>query len=75
MSAQIQQKELSPLTKAALQVVAGGSAGFVEVCIMQPLDVVKTRMQLGGSGVSRLYSMCLFKLIAFLLFMLSVYYV
>ncbi|XP_005176648.1 mitochondrial 2-oxodicarboxylate carrier [Musca domestica] len=43
-----QQKELTPLTRAALQVVAGGSAGFVEVCIMQPLDVVKTRMQLGG---------------------------
>lgn len=47
-----QQKELTPLTRAALQVVAGGSAGFVEVCIMQPLDVVKTRMQLGGGVVS-----------------------
>ncbi|XP_055904782.1 mitochondrial 2-oxodicarboxylate carrier [Eupeodes corollae] len=39
-------KEIPPLKRAALQVVAGGSAGFVEVCIMQPLDVVKTRMQL-----------------------------
>ncbi|XP_011183072.1 mitochondrial 2-oxodicarboxylate carrier [Zeugodacus cucurbitae] len=39
-------KELSGLKRAALQVMAGGSAGFVEVCIMQPLDVVKTRMQL-----------------------------
>lgn len=47
-----QQKELPPLKRAALQVVAGGSAGFVEVCIMQPLDVVKTRMQLGGGAVS-----------------------
>lgn len=46
------QKELSPFKRAGLQVVAGGSAGFVEVCIMQPLDVVKTRMQLGGGGVS-----------------------
>uniref|UniRef100_A0A1A9ZLF6 Mitochondrial 2-oxodicarboxylate carrier n=1 Tax=Glossina pallidipes TaxID=7398 RepID=A0A1A9ZLF6_GLOPL len=45
-----QQKELPMLKRAALQVVAGGSAGFVEVCIMQPLDVVKTRMQLGGGG-------------------------
>ncbi|XP_037935395.1 mitochondrial 2-oxodicarboxylate carrier-like [Teleopsis dalmanni] len=40
------QNEIPPLKRAALQVVAGGSAGFVEVCIMQPLDVVKTRMQL-----------------------------
>ncbi|XP_067635796.1 mitochondrial 2-oxodicarboxylate carrier [Eurosta solidaginis] len=39
-------KELPALKRAALQVMAGGSAGFVEVCIMQPLDVVKTRMQL-----------------------------
>ncbi|XP_018804215.1 PREDICTED: mitochondrial 2-oxodicarboxylate carrier [Bactrocera latifrons] len=39
-------KEISALKRAALQVMAGGSAGFVEVCIMQPLDVVKTRMQL-----------------------------
>lgn len=41
-----ESKEISPLKRAALQVVAGGSAGFVEVSIMQPLDVVKTRMQL-----------------------------
>lgn len=39
-------KEITALKRAALQVMAGGSAGFVEVCIMQPLDVVKTRMQL-----------------------------
>ncbi|KAH8411468.1 hypothetical protein KR215_005048 [Drosophila sulfurigaster] len=32
--------------RAAFQVMAGGSAGFLEVCLMQPLDVVKTRMQL-----------------------------
>uniref|UniRef100_A0A224XGP1 Mitochondrial 2-oxodicarboxylate carrier n=1 Tax=Panstrongylus lignarius TaxID=156445 RepID=A0A224XGP1_9HEMI len=31
---------------AAIQVGSGGSAGFVEVCIMHPLDVVKTRLQL-----------------------------
>lgn len=39
-------KEIPHLKSAVLQVVAGGSAGFLEVCIMQPLDVVKTRMQL-----------------------------
>ncbi|XP_013192314.1 mitochondrial 2-oxodicarboxylate carrier [Amyelois transitella] len=31
--------------QAAMQVGAGGSAGFVEVCIMHPLDLVKTRLQ------------------------------
>lgn len=31
---------------AAIQIGSGGSAGFVEVCIMHPLDVVKTRLQL-----------------------------
>lgn len=34
------------LKQAAMQIGAGGSAGFVEVCIMHPLDLVKTRMQL-----------------------------
>ncbi|XP_054262111.1 mitochondrial 2-oxodicarboxylate carrier [Macrosteles quadrilineatus] len=32
--------------QAAMQVGAGGSAGFVEVCIMHPLDLVKTRLQM-----------------------------
>ncbi|KAG6453723.1 hypothetical protein O3G_MSEX008292, partial [Manduca sexta] len=34
------------LKQAAMQIGAGGSAGFVEVCIMHPLDLVKTRLQL-----------------------------
>lgn len=34
------------LKQAAMQVGAGGSAGFVEVCIMHPLDLVKTRLQI-----------------------------
>lgn len=34
------------LKEAAIQVGAGGSAGFVEVCIMHPLDLVKTRLQI-----------------------------
>lgn len=33
------------LKDAGLQTLAGGSAGFIEVCIMQPLDVIKTRFQ------------------------------
>uniref|UniRef100_A0A0C9RIV6 Mitochondrial 2-oxodicarboxylate carrier n=1 Tax=Fopius arisanus TaxID=64838 RepID=A0A0C9RIV6_9HYME len=32
--------------QAIIQIGAGGSAGFVEVCIMHPMDLVKTRMQL-----------------------------
>ncbi|CAK8680012.1 unnamed protein product [Clavelina lepadiformis] len=31
------------------QLVSGGSAGLVEICLMHPLDVVKTRFQLQGS--------------------------
>ncbi|ALC48455.1 CG5254 [Drosophila busckii] len=38
--------DISPGKRAVFQVMAGGSAGFLEVCIMQPLDVVKTRMQI-----------------------------
>lgn len=34
------------LKQAAMQIGAGGSAGFVEVCIMHPLDLIKTRLQL-----------------------------
>lgn len=36
----------SLLKQAAIQIGAGGSAGFVEVCIMHPMDLVKTRFQL-----------------------------
>ncbi|XP_014746222.1 PREDICTED: mitochondrial 2-oxodicarboxylate carrier isoform X3 [Sturnus vulgaris] len=34
------------LQEASHQVVAGGSAGLVEICLMHPLDVVKTRFQI-----------------------------
>ncbi|KAB0799192.1 hypothetical protein PPYR_07072 [Photinus pyralis] len=34
------------LKQAALQTAAGGSAGFTEVCIMHPLDLIKTRLQI-----------------------------
>ncbi|XP_005108207.1 mitochondrial 2-oxodicarboxylate carrier [Aplysia californica] len=35
-----------PATLAALQFVAGGCAGFTEISIMHPLDLVKTRFQI-----------------------------
>lgn len=28
-----------------MQIASGGTAGFFEICIMHPLDVVKTRFQ------------------------------
>ncbi|XP_012539155.1 mitochondrial 2-oxodicarboxylate carrier isoform X1 [Monomorium pharaonis] len=34
------------LKNAIIQIGSGGSAGFIEVCIMQPMDIVKTRFQL-----------------------------
>lgn len=40
------EQKPSILKQAAFQIVAGGSAGFVEVCIMHPLDLVKTRLQI-----------------------------
>lgn len=40
------EKKPSLLKQAALQILSGGSAGFVEVCIMHPLDLVKTRLQI-----------------------------
>ncbi|XP_023706270.1 mitochondrial 2-oxodicarboxylate carrier [Cryptotermes secundus] len=40
------------LKQAAMQVGAGGSAGFVEVCIMHPLDLVKTRFQIQSKKIS-----------------------
>lgn len=45
-SATTEKPKVSLLKQAALQIVAGGSAGFVEVCIMHPLDLVKTRLQI-----------------------------
>ncbi|CAH0686454.1 unnamed protein product [Spodoptera exigua] len=38
------------LKQAAMQIGAGGSAGFVEVLIMQPLDLIKTRLQLQATN-------------------------
>ncbi|XP_044731163.1 mitochondrial 2-oxodicarboxylate carrier [Chrysoperla carnea] len=34
------------LKNMGMQTAAGGSAGFVEVCLMYPLDIVKTRLQI-----------------------------
>jgi len=44
--------ERSLLKNAAMQLTAGGSAGCVEVLIMHPLDLIKTRFQLQSSSLS-----------------------
>lgn len=41
--------------EAAIQIGSGGSAGFVEICMMHPLDVVKTRFQVQSDGASDRY--------------------
>lgn len=38
--------EVGLVREASRQIVAGGSAGLVEICLMHPLDVVKTRFQI-----------------------------
>ncbi|XP_008554732.1 mitochondrial 2-oxodicarboxylate carrier isoform X1 [Microplitis demolitor] len=38
--------DLGLIKKAVIQIGAGGSAGFVEVCAMHPMDIIKTRLQL-----------------------------
>lgn len=40
------QHKSNLLKEAAIQIGAGGSAGFVEACIMHPMDLIKTRFQL-----------------------------
>ncbi|CAH1104121.1 unnamed protein product [Psylliodes chrysocephalus] len=41
------------IKEGAIQIGSGGSAGFVEVCIMHPLDLVKTRLQLSSKFLSK----------------------
>lgn len=40
------KKQLGYAALALMQITAGGSAGFVEVCLMHPLDLIKTRFQI-----------------------------
>lgn len=42
--------EKSPIQRAGMQVVAGGTAGFIEICLMHPLDIAKTRLQMQSSA-------------------------
>lgn len=42
----------TPLVRAALPFVNGGIAGMVATTVIQPVDMVKVRIQLAGEGVS-----------------------
>lgn len=46
------KKERSLAKNAAFQLTAGGSAGCIEVMIMHPLDLIKTRFQLQNSSLA-----------------------
>lgn len=41
--------------EGVIQITAGGCAGFVEVCVMHPLDLVKTRFQIQQRGSAEAY--------------------
>jgi len=49
---QKQKKSAFSLENILVNLAAGGSAGFTEICMMHPLDVVKTRLQLQKAGGS-----------------------
>jgi len=52
-----QQDPKIPYWKNGLmQVASGGSAGFIEICTMHPLDVVKTRFQFQSDKTSMKYT-------------------
>lgn len=40
-----------PLTRAALPFVNGGIAGMTATAVIQPIDMIKVRLQLAGEGV------------------------
>jgi len=48
----VNRQEPSFMKKAAIQLAAGGSAGCIEVSIMHPLDLVKTRFQIQSNTTS-----------------------
>lgn len=42
--------QLSPAWKAAKPFVNGGLSGMAATCIIQPIDMVKVRIQIGAKG-------------------------
>lgn len=46
----LQRKELSPAWKATKPFLNGGLSGMAATCIIQPIDMVKVRIQIGAQG-------------------------
>jgi solute carrier family 25 oxoglutarate transporter 11 len=44
------QQELNPVWKSAKPFVNGGLSGMMATCLIQPIDMVKVRLQLGETG-------------------------
>lgn len=47
---ELEYEELPPNTPLGISMAAGGIAGIMEHTVMFPVDVIKTRMQVAGSG-------------------------
>lgn len=45
-----EKKQLNPIWAAAKPFVNGGASGMISTCIIQPIDMVKVRIQLGEKG-------------------------
>eukprot|EP01024_Parvocaulis_polyphysoides_P041404 TRINITY_DN37953_c0_g1_i1.p2 TRINITY_DN37953_c0_g1~~TRINITY_DN37953_c0_g1_i1.p2 ORF type:complete len:301 (-),score=41.56 TRINITY_DN37953_c0_g1_i1:775-1677(-) len=45
-----QPKKLNPVWKAAKPFINGGLSGMAATCVIQPIDMVKVRLQLGETG-------------------------
>lgn len=57
MKSNATEQQAIPYWKNSLmQIASGGTAGFVEICIMHPLDVVKTRIQFQPKGTAVAYT-------------------
>ena len=46
----LQRKDLSPAWKATKPFLNGGLSGMAATCIIQPIDMVKVRIQIGAQG-------------------------
>lgn len=45
-----QKQELNPIWSSVKPFVNGGLSGMASTCIIQPIDMVKVRLQLGETG-------------------------
>lgn len=49
------QKPTAPQSSKAKQFLYGGISGMAATMVVQPIDLIKTRMQLAGDGASTAY--------------------